>query len=205
MGEAIEILEIIYKHPRLNPRQIHSKRKLNVHDVGRILQTLRETNLVDTPERGIYVITELGKDVFEGLQEDWGTRFTRDELIAILGGKCEKCDTKKNLEIHHIDKNRDNNSRNNLKVLCKTCHHVGEHKRNPFNAQDLLRQLIENPGYTVAEYAGILGVATITVKITLGHLKALGFVEWVSPSRYEVTESGKDVLHQQLNVKEAEK
>jgi len=194
MGEAIEILEIIYKHPRLNPRQIHSKRKLNVNDVGRILQILRETNLVNTPERGIYIITELGKDVFEGLQEDWGTRFTRDELIAILGGKCEKCEVKKNLEIHHVDKNRDNNARNNLKVLCKTCHHVGEHSRNPFTVQELFKLLIENPGQTTAEYAGELGVAINTVKSSISHLRPLGLVKWVSPSRYVITDLGRKAL-----------
>ena len=40
---------------------------------------------------------------------------------------CEMCDFKGlqcQLDIHHIDGNRNNNKRNNLKVLCANCHRL---------------------------------------------------------------------------------
>ena len=41
--------------------------------------------------------------------------------------KCEDCDSKRNLIVHHKDKNRHNNLLNNLKVICYRCHYK-EHK-----------------------------------------------------------------------------
>ena len=35
---------------------------------------------------------------------------------------CEICGLDKNLEIHHKDRNRNNNHLNNLQLLCKSCH-----------------------------------------------------------------------------------
>ncbi|MBA7490697.1 hypothetical protein ES702_01238 [subsurface metagenome] len=35
---------------------------------------------------------------------------------------CEICNSDKNLEVHHIDGNRNNNILDNLKVLCRSCH-----------------------------------------------------------------------------------
>lgn len=37
-------------------------------------------------------------------------------------GYCENCKSTKNLCVHHIDENRDNNNINNLITLCKACH-----------------------------------------------------------------------------------
>lgn len=37
---------------------------------------------------------------------------------------CEFCNTAKNLEIHHIDKNPKNNDESNIKILCSKCHHL---------------------------------------------------------------------------------
>ena len=36
--------------------------------------------------------------------------------------KCENCFSKINIEVHHRDKNRNNNSKENLQILCKLCH-----------------------------------------------------------------------------------
>lgn len=41
---------------------------------------------------------------------------------------CERCKTKKNLLVHHKDRNRYNNVIGNLETLCKSCHHK-EHNR----------------------------------------------------------------------------
>jgi len=37
--------------------------------------------------------------------------------------ECYFCETKKELQIHHKDKNRQNNDKNNLLILCPKCHH----------------------------------------------------------------------------------
>jgi len=37
---------------------------------------------------------------------------------------CEKCGSEKNIHIHHIDKNRDNNKLDNLMALCCSCYNL---------------------------------------------------------------------------------
>lgn len=36
--------------------------------------------------------------------------------------KCEECGNEKNIDVHHIDENRENNDISNLKYLCRKCH-----------------------------------------------------------------------------------
>lgn len=43
--------------------------------------------------------------------------------------RCMNCNTKKGLQIHHIDEDRTNNSIDNLMVLCYDCHQ--EYHTNP--------------------------------------------------------------------------
>jgi len=43
-------------------------------------------------------------------------------LKPLLPNRCEICGSDKNLEIHHKDGNRRNNSLNNLMVVCRSCH-----------------------------------------------------------------------------------
>ena len=38
------------------------------------------------------------------------------------GNKCVMCDKSKNLNVHHIDRDKHNNNHNNLIVLCSSCH-----------------------------------------------------------------------------------
>lgn len=54
----------------------------------------------------------------------WATNCCSCRYIARLNkkDKCEKCGTKENLNIDHIDGNRSNNSPDNLKTLCWPCH-----------------------------------------------------------------------------------
>ena len=42
--------------------------------------------------------------------------------IKSLPNKCELCNADTNLCVHHKDKNRHNNTRENLIVLCRSCH-----------------------------------------------------------------------------------
>lgn len=53
----------------------------------------------------------------------------RNKALKIKGYKCNKCgnEDKDVLQVHHRDKNRDNNSLENLEVLCANCH-IKEHR-----------------------------------------------------------------------------
>lgn len=47
---------------------------------------------------------------------------------------CENCESRENLHVHHLDRNRENNELSNLRTLCKDCHweyHRGN--RNAWN------------------------------------------------------------------------
>lgn len=46
----------------------------------------------------------------------------REIAISLLGSKCEFCGTDKKLLFHHKDKNFNNNSKENIQLLCKECH-----------------------------------------------------------------------------------
>jgi 5-methylcytosine-specific restriction endonuclease McrA len=50
-----------------------------------------------------------------------GSRAFYIKIFGIIK-ECERCKSKKNLEIHHIDRNRRNNVKENLMPLCKSCH-----------------------------------------------------------------------------------
>ena len=51
-------------------------------------------------------------------------RALKIRLLKIRGNKCERCGFKKYeiLQVHHKDKNRDNNKLDNLELICPNCH-----------------------------------------------------------------------------------
>ena len=49
--------------------------------------------------------------------------------------KCQYCGKTKNLHIHHKDANRENNTQENLVVLCQTCHGITHRKLNYLNSK----------------------------------------------------------------------
>ena len=66
---AREVLEIIYKFPRLNPRDIHAKRTLQLSEpVNNVLHRLRKQLKMVKSENGEYTITALGLDHLKFLQ-----------------------------------------------------------------------------------------------------------------------------------------
>ena len=50
-------------------------------------------------------------------------------LILGKERKCEKCGSIENIDVHHIDGNRNNNTPENIMVLCRSCH-MKEHSKN---------------------------------------------------------------------------
>lgn len=60
-------------------------------------------------------------------------RRVKIKLFKIRGEKCERCNYKKVeiLQIHHKNRNRDDNSLKNLEIICPNCHYE-EHYFNHF-------------------------------------------------------------------------
>ena len=53
----------------------------------------------------------------------------RELAFKIRGHYCENCNKlTKDLDLHHIDKDRTNNTRINLFLLCRPCH-IDEHQK----------------------------------------------------------------------------
>jgi hypothetical protein len=52
-----------------------------------------------------------------------------------LKESCEDCGSKKNIVVHHLDKNRKNNNTSNLKTVCTKCHFNIYHKRKFYGNQ----------------------------------------------------------------------
>lgn len=58
---AVKVLRFIEQNPRVTPLEISHKLKISAQYVRNIVRMLTELGLVDTPVRGVYVITDLGK------------------------------------------------------------------------------------------------------------------------------------------------
>jgi hypothetical protein len=55
--------------------------------------------------------------------------------FAQYGKKCNRCGSLTKLLVHHQDHNRDNNSIENLEVLCKSCHQRHHCHRDPITGR----------------------------------------------------------------------
>ncbi|MDW8022787.1 MAG: winged helix-turn-helix transcriptional regulator [Nitrososphaerota archaeon] len=62
---AIEILKTIEQNPRITPLEMSKKLGINLQYIRNTLRTLTELKLVETPARGVYVLTELGRYILK--------------------------------------------------------------------------------------------------------------------------------------------
>ena len=53
-----------------------------------------------------------------GMSRGWGNRIKKESSV------CGKCGSNENLEVHHLDKNPQNNELSNLQILCRYCHKI---------------------------------------------------------------------------------
>lgn len=65
---------------------------------------------------------------YKANREELGHSGARAEARRLFNkDKCDACDTRIGLEIHHIDKNPHNNNPSNIKILCPHHHHAWHH------------------------------------------------------------------------------
>lgn len=67
---AVEVLQTIEKYPRITPAEIAKKTNNSVQYVRNTLRVLTELQLAETPVRGVYVITDLGKYILKEAQKE---------------------------------------------------------------------------------------------------------------------------------------
>jgi len=55
--------------------------------------------------------------------------FLKVRLLAVRGDKCERCSYDKTaiLQVHHKDRDRNNNNLDNLALICPNCHYEDHH------------------------------------------------------------------------------
>lgn len=80
----------------------------------------------------------------------------RDLVMNRDGFVCQNCGTGKNLCVHHIDKNKQNNNPNNLITLCNLCHLEKHNKYKRIDEESVI-DLAKN-GLNFAEIGRIFNV-----------------------------------------------
>ncbi len=92
---------------------------------------LRQKSKLRNSKHNVYFCSRICKDIgqsyIKSIQPNhYGTGESsyRDKALNNLANKCSCCGFNNfyALEVHHIDKNRNNNSLSNLAVLCANCH-----------------------------------------------------------------------------------
>jgi hypothetical protein len=99
----------------------------------------RASNLKNS-KSGLYYCSRACKDTAQTYEKEIqphhygkgaGRYSYRQKAFLEKGKECERCGYNKDeraLDVHHIDRNRDNNDISNLEVLCCNCHAI-EHRK----------------------------------------------------------------------------
>ena len=59
------------------------------------------------------------------------TKRKRDLIIQLFDRRCNRCSKPEDLQIHHKNRNRKDNTIENLEVICYACHKLEHAKRIP--------------------------------------------------------------------------
>ena len=88
-------------------------------------------------KRRVYCNRECMKRAYLNVGDNYDQTFSNAHATArkinellLHKDRCELCDSNKNLDIHHIDGNWQNNNLNNLMCLCRSCHTKYERNKN---------------------------------------------------------------------------
>lgn len=112
-----------------------SKRKRRTYRCNLCSKKFERTPLKIKSKSGFYFCSRRCKDFAQTIEagfkqmhpKHYGEQSTcyRDVAFKFYGHRCSHCGYKKStrmLDVHHIDKNRKNNHKENLIVLCVWCH-----------------------------------------------------------------------------------
>lgn len=66
---AVEILRTIEENPRITPLEISKKLGISLQYIRNTLRVLTELKLLETPVRGVYILTDIGKYVLKHVSE----------------------------------------------------------------------------------------------------------------------------------------
>ena len=96
----------------------------------------RSLSKTNTSKHGVYFCSrehkDIGQSYIEKIQPDHygsgnGEYSYRDLALRTYGCKCSRCGydaNKSAIVVHHLDHNRENNTVENLEVLCANCHAI---------------------------------------------------------------------------------
>lgn len=65
---ATRVLRTIDQNPRITPLEISEKLKVSAQYIRNILRVLTELRMVETPVRGVYLITDTGRYVLNHIE-----------------------------------------------------------------------------------------------------------------------------------------
>lgn len=120
-------------------KQCYAKSKININSIevdcahcG--IKFWKLKSKLDTSKSGLYFCCrehkDLGQSYIKEIQPSHygnGIFSYRDKALRLLPNICNRCGYCQNiaaLQVHHIDKDRSNNSIDNLEVLCANCHSI---------------------------------------------------------------------------------
>lgn len=71
---AMKLLKTLDEKPRLSPSMLKDETGLDYQYIKTTLRTLAELGLVETPSRGVYVLTKMGRRHLQQFQASEGSR-----------------------------------------------------------------------------------------------------------------------------------
>ncbi len=104
---------------------------------------------------------------------------SREGIQAILGNKCDLCNSTESLEIHHKDRRPHNNELPNLQLLCKNCHRYKTHGWEKKKNQRTLNESHKGFAGTVKVQPRSAGGFHVTVPISAARKLGLKHKEMV--------------------------
>ena len=99
-------------------------RKEKIIELRNSGKTLREIGIMFNISRSR--VSQIERDRFNL------DKMSKLNIIIRDGGKCTLCDSKENLQIHHIDHDSHNNFGYNLVTLCRKCHRYNTRWRRTY-------------------------------------------------------------------------
>ena len=102
------------------------------------LQFMNTKFIIKKPKKNKIIGNLIGNNSIHG----W--TLIRAKIMSRDFFKCTRCSKEENLAVHHKNKDRNDNSHENLITLCKSCHLMQHKKRRSKNQQILTKKVDVN-------------------------------------------------------------